>query len=43
MKKYTTKQIAELRKLWDIPENFVPIASANGVLAWGVKATGGQL
>lgn len=33
---YTPEQIDELRAKYGIPENFVPVASAPGVLAWGV-------
>lgn len=41
--KYTPTQIAEMRKLYDIPENFYPVASVSGVVvAWGTKKEKGE-
>lgn len=34
---YTEEQIIEMRKKWDIAENFVPVATAGGALAWVTK------
>jgi len=36
---HTPAQIAEMRKKWDIPHNFYPVATAHGVIAW---AKGGK-
>lgn len=34
---FTLAEIAIMRKEHDIPENFVPVASVDGVIAWATK------
>lgn len=34
---YTEEQLKEMRKEWDIPENYIPVAVAPGVIAWAKK------
>jgi hypothetical protein len=41
MTKHTQEQIKALRKLYDIPEHFVPVATANGCVAWITKTAAG--
>lgn len=37
--KHTPEQLAELRRQWGIPDNFVPVAIAPGVMAWATNAS----
>ena len=38
---HTPEQIAAMRKMYDVPENFVPVTHANGVVSWITKAAAG--
>lgn len=33
--KHSPAQITAMRLRWGIPDNFVPVATAPGVIAWG--------